>query len=308
MPQIAAVETKKIASNLLDTYPDVFKSIQNTKVKGIISNIVHDVKDYGVNTGLVNAKGFPIIRKVTPEFSFEDLWALRKGIGQEIGDASTETARGQFKALYHAVSDDMDVMFSQSQGKGGNLFKQANQEWKRLSLKFDAVREAYDKATGTIKGKEMGGFSSKTFATELKNLANDPKYKGNIKWDAKETDYMIGLAKIMEATKRTGQYMENPPTGNRWGLPIILGSIGSSAMTEAALGHPVLAAGKAGGTLSLILVGKFLTGTPAGQRLAMAGSRAEPTSPAMQLIVRQIYSQLPRYAAALSTEQQEVSR
>lgn len=287
LPEVEANETKKKAAELLTRYKPVFESIQDGEVKRILKDITGDVADKNINTGLVDASGKAIVRSETPKFDFDTLWMLRKGLGKEIGDARTQTASGELKGLYAAVSDDMDEMFSKSNNSIGTMFQDANNEFKRLNLKFDVLRQAYDKATGTTKGGET--FSPKRFSTELKNLANDPKYKKNIKWSPNEIEEMNGLAKILETVKRAGQFKENPPTGNRWGLPVLAAMTAPVSLTAAA------------GEVGVVGMARLLTGTSGGKNLLLAASKVEMNSPAMRSIMNVVYNQAPKWAASKAT-------
>ena len=294
LPQAAAPEVKQAAGELLDRYPGVFDSIQDTHIKRILKNIQGDTATKAVGVGVLDAAGNPITRQVEPKFSFDDLWTLRKGLGKEIGDASTDTARGQLSALYSAVSTDMDGMLS---GKGGEAlqdFRTANDAFKQYSVKFDAMRQAYDRAMGTTGAGNMGFFSPQKYGTALKNLANDPKYKRNVRWTPGEIEEMTGLANILQVTERAGQFMENPPTGNRWGMPSGATAAGGGSFLA---GGAAATAQTAGASAMAALVTKFLTTTQAGKRLALAASKVQPSSRAMEVILRQLYDQAPKVAA-----------
>lgn len=295
IPEATAPDTRTAATEMLDRYPDVFEKIQDTKVKRILTNIFSDTTDKTVNTGLLDSTGQAIKRTETPTFSFNDLWELRKGIGRELGDAKTGTARSQLGQVYAAVSNDLDSMLANSKGTGLIDFKNANESFKQYSVKFDVLREAYDKASGTIGAGEM--FSPKRYSTALKNLANDPRYKKNVKWSPSEIENMTGLANILQVAKRGGQYAENPPTGNRWGSLLTGGLLGESAYLA---GGAAGAVKTAGGTLAITGLAKFLTTTTAGKRLAMAASKVEPSSPMMSDIMNQIYRLAPRTAVSYS--------
>jgi hypothetical protein len=284
LPKAEAPTTATASRELLDRYPDVFNSIQDNKTKRILTDIAGDTKDKTIISKIVDKNSKPYTETVTPKFSVDDLWELRKGVGQAIGDARTDTAKGQLRHLYGAVSDDLDTLLAQGSGKALNTFKQANEAFKQYSVKFDAMRSAYDKASGTTGAGEM--FSPKKFSTELKKLANDPNYKKNIKWGQGEIDEMTGLANILQVTKRAGQYAENPPTGNRWGS--LLGMVGVGG-TGAVAGGVGGLAGAVGGVASTALITKFLTTTTMGKTLARAASRVEPDSIQMKLIMDRIY-------------------
>jgi hypothetical protein len=276
LPRGEAPEVKKVATELLDRYPTVFESIQDNHIKKILQDIKNDTVDQtstaGVDTGVVDAAGNPVVQSVStkaaPDFSFDDLWTLRKGIGKEIGDAKTNTARGQLNSLYSAVSDDIDAVLSQGGDKSVRDFRAANDAFKQYSVKFDAMREAYDKAMGTTGAGEM--FSPKKYSTALKNLAQDPKYKKNVKWSSEEIDNMTGLANIMQVVKRAGQFKENPPTGNR-----LADVLGVAALTKLP-------------TLPLAWTTTFLTTTKAGKALVTRAANANPEGRGMANIVNSI--------------------
>mgnify|MGYP001400412084 CR=1 FL=1 len=287
LPSVPAPTVKKASSDLQERFPSVFESIQDTHLKKILKNITGDVIDKTHKTGILDASGKEITRKVTPEFSFDDLWALRKGIGKEMKKSLREgndTAHGAYSAIYEAVSRDMDTMFASSKTGVGKEFREANEAFKQYSLKFDAIRKAYDKAAGTTGAGEI--FSPKKFSTELKNLANNPDYKKNVKWSANEIEEMTGLANILQTVKRAGQYKENPPTGNRLGMPIAAEVAGVAGVAKA---------------VPYLVVARFLSGTEAGKRLALAASKIDPKSPAMKGVMAMVYQQAAKMPAIAAT-------
>ena len=292
LPPGEAKAVKDATGEMLERFPSVFESIQDTHIKRILRNVYGDVKDSTVDTGILNASGKPITRKETPKFTAEELWELRKGIGREIRDAKTETARGVLNKVYSAVSDDMDSVLSQSTSPAAEAFRKANDSFKQYSVKFDVLREAYDRAAGTTKAGEL--FSPKIFSTALKNLANDPNYKKNVKWTPQEVEEMTGLANILQVAKRGGQFMENPPTGNRWGPLAIGGGVGSAA---AMTGGMSAFAGATAGTFGIVEATKFLTTTTMGKRLSLAASKIEPQDPRMTALVNQVMNQVPKMVA-----------
>lgn len=303
LPDAPAPEVKQVAEDILNRYPSVFESIQDNHVKRILKNVVGDTEDKtmqvpGVPAPAPNISNTPPVPPqtvtVTPTFSFDDLWTLRKGIGKELGDAKTNTARSQLSALYAAVSNDMDNLLATQSPDAVMAFKEANEAYKQYALKFDVLRQAYDKAMGTTGAGTMGFFSPQKYGTALKNLANDPTYKKNIKWSPTEIEEMTGLANILQVTKRAGQFMENPPTGNRWGMPSIAAAAGGGSYYAGGMAATLKTAGVAA---TAALVTKFLTTTNAGKRIALSASKIEPTSPAMQKVMGQIYKQLPKFAA-----------
>lgn len=299
LPTGAAPETKTAATELLDRFPTVFESVQDNEIKRILKDVIGDTSSKTVATRVLDASGNAITKQVDPKISFDDLWTLRKAVGQALGSAQKQgddVAASQYGRIYSAVSDDMDNMMNSASGTAANVFKEANDAFKQYSLKFDVMRQAYDKATGATGSGTLGFFSPAKYATEIKNLANDPNYKKTIKWSPGEIAEMTGLANILQVTKRAGQFLENPPTGNRWGGIITGGGIGGGAVA-AGVGPTLATAGTAG---AAALVTKFITTTKAGQRLALAASKADPRSPAMKIIIDQLYNQLPKFTAEMA--------
>jgi len=245
----------------------------------------------------LDSKGNPITRIKEPAISLDDLWELRKGIGEAIGDSTSNTARAQYNKLLGAISEDMETAMGQ---KNAAEFKAANDAFKKYSLKFDVLRQAYDKAMGTTSAGTEGFFSPQKYAVELKKLANDPMYKGNIKWSPSEIEHMTGLANILQVAKRGAQFLENPPTGNRWGQ-LLVAEGGLSAVAHAAGGGlPGMAV--AGTTsVGLSLLTKYLTTNPRGIQMAIKASKMSPNSPALKaLMVRAAKSAAASGPAAIS--------
>lgn len=289
LPSIHPANVKQRTSELLQQYPSIFESIQDGQVKKILKNIAGDVKDTTVNTGVLNAQGQPINRTQQAMTNFDDMWMLRKGLGQEKRDAPTDTAKWVYQQLYDAVNEDMNTMFNVPGSIVGKEFKKANDAFIQYDIKFDVLRQAYDKAMGTTKAGEM--FSPKKFSTELKNLANDPQYKKNIKWTPDEVQEMTGLANILQVVKRAGQFAENPPTGLRYGLLSALTGMGAAGGMVGGVEGGVGAVAGAG---TIAGVTTFLTTTQAGKKIARSASKIEPRSYQMKILMDQIYNQLPK--------------
>lgn len=289
LPSIHPANVKQRTSELLQQYPSIFESIQDGQVKKILKNIAGDVKDTTVNTGVLNAQGQPINRTQQAMTNFDDMWMLRKGLGQEKRDAPTDTAKWVYQQLYDAVNEDMNTMFNVPGSIVGKEFKKANDAFIQYDIKFDVLRQAYDKAMGTTKAGEM--FSPKKFSTELKNLANDPQYKKNIKWTPDEVQEMTGLANILQVVKRAGQFAENPPTGLRYGLLSTLTGMGAAGGMAGGVAGGVGAVAGAG---TIAGVTTFLTTTQAGKKIARSASKIEPRSYQMKILMDQIYNQLPK--------------
>lgn len=99
-----------------------------------------------------------------------------------------------------------------------------------------------------------------------------------------ERQQLTGLVKVMSAAQRAGQYMENPPTGNRVAQMLLgAGGVAGPAM-GAVSGQSVLAGA---GVAKLMAT---LTTTDAGKRFLMAASKLPMES-------QQLDSRLERGAA-----------
>lgn len=286
---IEPTATKQTAKTLLARYPDIFKKFQDAKTEGLLADIVGGTKDIVKKSPVLDSKGRQIVTKTEKKLTFDELWTLRDGIGEMIGQARkklgagdvNKTQYGQMKQLFKSVSDDLDTWAEKAGRKDvTEAFKAANDSYKTYVVKYDVLRRAYDKATGEVGAGEM--FSPKKFSTALKNIAyKDKELK---KFSKEEIEEMTGLANVLQVVKRAGQYAENPPTGARWGLP----TVGALAGIKA---------------VPYVVVARFLSGTEAGKRLVMSSSKIEPKSPLMGRIVQEIYRQLPKGAAITATEE-----
>jgi len=298
--EIIPSSTKNTAKDLLDTYPDIFKLFQDTKTEELLKNIVSGTKNVVKDEG-VNITGLPIqnIKTVSAKtLTFDEAWALRDGLGDMIGQARkqirsgqlNERAYGQLKHLFASVNDDIDGWASkEGRPEIRTAINAANDAYKNYVVKYDVIQRAYDKAAGTVGAKEM--FSPKTFSTALKKIAYDDKALKKFKPD--EIAEISGLANIMQVVKRSGQYMENPPTGNRWGALLGAGGLGGTAF---AAGGAAAAIKTGGAAMATAGIARFLTTTATGKNLMQAASKVEPNNPAMGKIVNQIYNQMPKWA------------
>jgi hypothetical protein len=294
--KIQPTETRNAAIDVLDRYPDIFKKFQDTKREKIIGNIIDDTapsKDpYAVLSSLY---GVPSTGGQPTTITFKEAWELRDGLGQMINQAKKKLNAGdvdktqyaELSRLYASINNDID--------KWGASIKRpdireaitvANDSYKKYVVKYDIIQRAYDKASGVSSAKEM--FSPKTFSTELKKIVYKDKAFGS--FAPTEIDELTGLANILQVVKRAGQYMENPPTGDRWGIPLL--GMGTTALSPKA----AITAG------SVVGITRFLTGTEPGKRLAMSASRIEPTNPNMKVIIKMVYNQLPKMTASIATE------
>jgi hypothetical protein len=289
---INPTETRTVAQDLLSRYPDIFKKFQDTKTEGLVNDIIKGTAPT-VNLGGVTTQGIP------KTLTFDDLWTLRQGLGEKIGQARLAKQRGeidntaysQMKQLFGAVSNDIDK-WATSIGKPeiSSKFKAANDAYKNFVVKHDILQRTYDKVT-----KEVGDqtfFSPQKFATELGKQVAKNKYTKQ--FTGAEINEMTGLANIMQAVRRAGQYLENPPTANRWG-PAALGlGMEGTAYQVAGMTGALRTAGVAAGVASIT---KFLTTTKLGKNLAMAASKYNPSGRAMARVVNELYSIAPKAAA-----------
>ena len=299
---IAPTETREIAQDLLSRYPDIFKRFQDVKTEGLLNDIVKGTAPVKNTGGLFGATS---TAATTPKtLSFDEMWTLRQGLGEKIGQARLMKQRGeidntaysQLKSLFGAVSNDIDGWATQiGKPEISSQFKAANDAYKTFVVKHDILSRAYDKVVKDV--GENTFFSPQKFSTELGKLVGKNKYTKQ--FTAAEINEMTGLANIMQVVKRSGQFMENQPTANRWG-PAALGlDMGETAYQVAHMTGALKTAGVAAIVTGAV---KLLTTTTIGKRLAMAASKYNPQGRAMARIVNEIYSLVPK-AAAVGGEQ-----
>jgi hypothetical protein len=279
--------TQKAANELLERYPKIFKEFEDVKREGILRAVAKKTK---TQKGVIQPKP-DIITGVKPgveferpaEFDFEEIWELRKGLGEMIGQAKKKlvagtvdrTQLGKISKLYKAVNDDIDnwvKVIKKPEIK--EALTTANDAYKQFVVRYDILDDIMAKVTGETGAGEM--FSPKKLSTALKNIAW--KQKKMQDFTPSQIKEMTGIANVMQIIKRAGQFAENPPTGNRWGALGITALKGLKVVPYAA-------------------VGRFMSGTTLGKDLALAAMKAEPTSAAMGKILSAIYSQAPKMAA-----------
>lgn len=295
--EIKPSETRPIAKHFLDRFPDIFKKFQDTKRESLLRNIVYDTKDVVTTSPILNSKGQVMTTSTPKTMTFEEAWELRSGIGDLISQAKKQlasggidrTTLGQMNRLYAAVNNDIDRWAASIKRPDiSESIKTANNAYKQYVVKFDAIQRVMDRKN--VWDAE-GFFSPQKFSTGLREIISKNKYYGKFTND--EIDTMSGLANILQTVKRAGQYKENPPTGNRWGaLGALTGLEGASYLA----GGAIASAKTAGATIGIGLLGKFLTTTEPGKRLAMAASKVNATSPMMKIIIDNAYNQLPKFA------------
>lgn len=290
--EVAGIEDQFILPNqsrlqgkqLLERYPDLFKKFQDTQREKLIANVVDDSNQF---------------------INFKEAWTLRDGLGDLIGQAKKKLQSGdvdrtqlsELSKLYSAINNDIDT-WANSIGRSDvrTMINEANDAYKNYVVKSDILQRAYSKATSFTSDTER--FSPQKFSTALyKTIDSDRAY--NL-FQPQEIEELAGLANIMHVVRRSGQYMENPPTGNRWGPLTAGGGIGA---TGAIVGGMEGAIKTGGGVLSLVGLTRFLTTTEPGKKLAMAASRIDPENPNMKVVMKMIYNNASKWAALGTTDQ-----
>ncbi len=238
--------------------------------------------------------------------SFNDLWQLRKGIGDAKDHALSQNnmeAVGVLGQVKKAVDKDIDQISETSKTGISEKLRTANEAYKRYNVKYQMLQEAYDKAAGVKGSKEF--FSPKTFSTQLKNIIYEQK-QGKL-FSPSEVDEMAGMANIMQVVKRAGQFAENPPTGNRM-IDAMLTGGGIGGMIVNA---PVTLKTAIGlGTTTALF--RFLTSNPKGKSILRAAGKMEPLDPRMGDILNYVYqvsqavnNQQPRSQGLTDKEQEK---
>ncbi len=142
----------------------------------------------------------------------------------------------------------------------------------RDAVKSGILQQALDKAT--LEGSKGVAFSPAKFAQELERVQGGV----GVFFRGADRQEMNGFVKLMRHVERAGQVAENPPTGNRLVLPLLMGETLAPGTSMAALGT---------GGLS-----RMLFTTDAGKRLLLASNRFPTGSPGLENIVRRIQQQV----------------
>ena len=172
---------------------------------------------------------------------------------------------GKDKAFAASLrSDKPDEIFNQFMkvGKGdkaSNFYRNLDPKG-QAALRYQMAENALSKATN----ESTGNFSPAKFALEFERM-NAPYSKV---FNGADKAQMDGFVKLMRHVERAGQYMENPPTGNR-AVGVLMGG--------AAVVNPAIAL-KIGG---LSAVAKVLFTTESGKRILLAAKDLPPNSPKM---------------------------
>lgn len=178
---------------------------------------------------------------------------------------------GKDKAFASSLrSDKPDEIFNQFMkvGKGdkaANFYKNLDPKG-QAALRYQMAQNALDKATN----ESTGSFSPAKFALEFERMSAP---YGNI-FKSADKAQMDGFVKLMRHVERAGQYMENPPTGNRL-VGVLMG--GAAVMEPTAMATT----GGIAGTLKLLFT------TEAGKRILLAARDVPPNSPQMANLLMQ---------------------
>ena len=178
---------------------------------------------------------------------------------------------GKDKAFASSLrSDKPDEIFNQFMkvGKGdkaANFYKNLDPKG-QAALRYQMAQNALDKAWNP--NKEV--FSPARFAQEFESMSAP---YSNVFRGADKAQ-MDGFVKLMRHVERAGQYMENPPTGNR-AIGVLMGG--------AAVVNPAIAL-KIGGFSA---TAKALFTTEAGKRILLAARDVPPNSPQMANLLMQ---------------------
>lgn len=235
---------------------------------------------------------------------FKEMWSLREGIGELIGQARkkistgdvNENQIGQLKALYNSVNKDIEG-WTNTIGRADirELIKTANNSYKDLVVKYNLIEEALAKASPETSGKKV--FSPQTFSTELKKLARGQEKGRYNLFSETEVREMAGIANIMQYAQRAGQFMENTPTGLRWGFPATVA--GATAAATNFSGPTGLAI--AGGAVSGVQLMRWLTTTESGKRFALSASKMSSDSLVWKSFIAMAYQQAAKMPALAAT-------
>lgn len=160
----------------------------------------------------------------------------------------------------------------------------------KKAVKHAVLAEAFEKAANTA---DNVPFSPAKFAQEIKKLSDANK----VIFDASEKAQLDGFVKLAEATKRAGQYAENPPTGLRaadLGLGIATGAAAVANLPAAAAG---LGATK---SLSLLLT------TKTGRKILERAKNVTVGSRSWAVVTDQANSEIARILASRSASNQGI--
>lgn len=158
----------------------------------------------------------------------------------------------------------------------------------RKAVKHAVLSEAFEKATNTA---DNVPFSPAKFAQEIRKLSDANK----VIFDSAEKSQLDGFVKLAEATKRAGQYAENPPTGLRAADLMTGTAVGAGAVASL----PATAAGLGGvKAVSLLLT------TATGRKILERINKATVGSRTWEVLTKGANSEIARILASRSASSQ----
>lgn len=205
----------------------------------------------------------------------QDMQEYATSAGPEIAKAWRQADR-YYRTAYVPLRDQKLIKNARQTPEPDQIHKQFVQDGKRdrarmfynaldgegkATVRYGIVSNAYEKAWDA----ERGIFSPAKFATEMKRqeAAAGLFFRGEAKQE------LDGFRRLMRAVQRSGQYMENPPTGQR----LLAGSVLAGGAGAVASGIPAMPylASAVGSTAGL----RLLFTHPTGRNLLAASSRLE---------------------------------
>ena len=147
------------------------------------------------------------------------------------------------------------------------------------TVEYGIIRSAMNKARTETEFGEV--YSPVKFSSELDKLDE----AAGIFINPSKKKYVDGVKKVLKAAKRAGQYMENPPTGNR---SEIAKEIRNARLTL--------------GLLPLLTKGEKFFATGKGKNFILAASELEPGSVPMQNLIAKIYKNIPKLTSVTAKE------
>jgi hypothetical protein len=193
--------------------------------------------------------------------------------------------RALAQALQSETPDEIYRAFIQRdhRDRAQNFYTALDQRG-RAAVQYGMVTEAMEKAIQPTTGL----FSPAKFAGELERIraARGVFFRGQDAWQ------LDGLMRVMRAAERAGQFVENPPTGQRLIPWLVAGGAASGVVGPGSL---AVSAATARG-LSWLLT------SPTGSRLLLRAHRIGEDTVAMQNVLRQIGTQGARVLATEATE------
>lgn len=269
-------------------------------MRDVRTQLREEIKDFyrGGENAAIGERGVERLREMRTALE-NDMGAFAQHVGGPAADAWRTASRFYrtnlvpfkergFAELVRTAEPERAWSYLKSQGgiesRAARMYNSLDESGRgavRAGMMQDAMRE------GTT---AKGNFSPAKFAKFLEDHESvvHQFFRGS---DRAE---VTGFQNLMRHVERAGQYMENPPTGNRL---IGAGMLGVAPFAPKAIGA---AAGIAGTT-------KMLFQTKPGRDLLIAASRLKAGSPAMDALVNSIsrYSVGATAAARSAPEEQE---